>query len=395
MDTPRVVALLTAVVGIGALSIDMFLPSLPAIARQFGSGEATVQLAITLFLLTYAAAQLVFGPLSDRFGRRPALLGGLALYLLGSGLCFLSPNVEVLVAARMIQGVGAGSGPVVGRAIVRDVYPRERAAHVFALMGIAQAVTPILAPILGGYLQGAFGWHSVFGVLAAFALVFLAGCWLLVRETAPAPDPAALHPARLATNVRGLLANPAYVGYLLVATAIFSGQFAFISGSAFVLIGLLRVSPEAYGLAFGLVACGIMAGSFLASRYTACLGIGRMLLLGTALAAAAGATMAVLAVLVPAAPALAATAGLIGPMLVYAVALGVVLPNALAGAIGPFPRMAGLASAVIGCLMMTGSAGYSIAVSAFYDGTARPMTGAIAVAGAASLAACAALLRRS
>lgn len=389
MASARVTILLTAVVGIGALSIDMFLPSLPSIARQFGSQSATVQLAITLFLMAYAGSQLVFGPVSDRFGRRPVLLGGLALYLAGAVLCTLAPSVEVLIAARMIQGVGAGSGPVVGRAIVRDVYSRERAARVLALMGTAQALTPILAPILGGTLHAWFGWRSVFAVLAGFGFVFLAGCWLLVQETVPSADLVSLHPARLSANVRAMLRHPGFLGYVLLATLIFSGQFAFISGSAFVLIDLMHLSPDVYGFAFGLVACGIMAGSYLAARFTPRLGIRRMILLGAAVAAVAGTAMAALAALGG-----TSVAGVILPMLLYAVSVGLVLPNAIAGAISPFPRTAGLASAVIGFLMMTGSAGYSIAVSGIYDGTARPMTGAIALCGIAALIGYVLLLRR-
>jgi DHA1 family bicyclomycin/chloramphenicol resistance-like MFS transporter len=388
MASARVTLLLAAVVGIGALSIDMFLPSLPSISREFGSRPATVQLAITLFLMAYAGSQIVFGPLSDRFGRRPMLLAGLALYLAGAVACFLAPSVEVLIAARIVQGVGAGSGPVVGRAIVRDVYPRERAARVLAVMGTAQALTPILAPILGGTLHRWFGWHSVFAVLAGFGLVFLTGCWLWVRETLPAPDLVSLHPARLAGNVRGMLRHPGFLGYVLLATLIFSGQFAFISGSAFVLIDLMHLSPDAYGFGFGLVACGIMAGSFLSARYTPRLGIRRMILSGAGVAAVAGTAMAALAAIGWASP-----AGVIGPMLLYAISVGLVLPNAIAGAISPFPHAAGLASAVIGFLMMTGSAGYSIAVSGFYDGTARPMTGAIALCGTAALIGYAVLLR--
>jgi MFS transporter, DHA1 family, multidrug resistance protein len=388
VQNAHVAALLTAVVGIGALSIDMFLPSLPSIAAEFHASSATVQLAITLFMASYAAAQLAFGPLSDRYGRRPMLLAGLAVYVAGALLCLVSPNVEVLIAARILQGVGAGSGPVLGRAIVRDVYPRERAARVFALMGTAQALTPILAPILGGYLHEAFGWHSVFGVLSGFGVLFLGGCWWLVPESIRNRDSHALHPSRLIANAAGLVADPGFSGYVLVATLMFSGQFAFISGSAFVLIDLLHVRPDVYGLAFGFVAFGIMIGSTLAAQFTHRLGMVRVIFFGTVLGALSGTLMAAIALAGAMTP-----LGVIVPMFGFALAVGLVMPNAMAGAIGPFPHMAGLASAVLGFLMMTGSAAYSIAVSLFLDGTARPMATAVAVSGLAALACGIALVR--
>jgi len=384
----RVAALLTAIVGIGALSIDMFLPSLPAMARHFRTSDATAQLTITLFLASFAAAQLVFGPVSDRFGRRPVLLGGLALYVAGGAGCCLAPSIPALVAARVVQGLGAGTGPVIGRAIVRDLYHEHRAARVLSLMATAQALTPVLAPILGGYLHVWFGWRSVFVVLAAAGALFLGGAWLLVAETARARDAEALQPARLAGNAGRLLADPTFLGNALAVMLVFSGQFAFISGSAFVFIGLLRVSPDAFGYCFGLVAFGLMTGAFASARFTIRLGTRRLILAGALLAAGAGTTMAALvlagSVTLP---------GLLAPMYLYAVAAGLVMPNGMAAAIGPFPRMAGLASALLGFLQMTGSALYSIGVSRLYDGTARPMTWAIALSGLACLGCYLVLIR--
>ncbi len=389
MTSRRVGVLLTAIVGIGALSIDMLLPSLPTMVRHFHSDAPTVQLTVTLFLIGFACAQLVFGPVSDRFGRRRALLGGLSLYGLGALGCAIAPSVEVLVLARVVQGLGAGSGPAVGRAIVRDVYAPEHGARVLALMTMAQALTPILAPILGGYLQVWIGWRSVFSVQVAFALLFLVAAAVTLRETVAAHDPRALHPRTLVRNARALLADPHYVGFTLVVALVFSGQFAFISGSAFVLIGLLRLSPDVYGYCFGAVAFGLMTGSFLTARHTLRVGARRLISLGAALSAVAGCVMFAL----PLAGSVSVL-GIVGPMYLYAVGAGIVMPSGMAGAIGPFPRVAGLASAVLGFLQMAGSALYSIGVSRLYDGTARPMTGAIAVSGVACLASYAVLLRR-
>ena len=384
-----VAVLLTAVVAIGSLSIDMALPSLPATAQALETSPATVQLTVTLFLAGFAVAQLVHGPLSDRVGRRRVLLGGLLVYVVGGLACWAAPSARLLVAGRVLQALGAGSGPVVGRAVIRDLYEPARAARVLGYMGTAMALTPILAPIVGGVVHVAFGWRAVYLTLATFGAAFLGLATLLVPETNRRRDPDALRPGHLATNAADLVRDPAFLGYTLVVALMFGGQFAFISGSAFVLIEVLRVPPDVYGLCFGLVAFGIMTGSFLAARLTARAGIDRMIAAATGLGAAAGCLMAALAWTgmwtVPA---------VIGPMYGFAVGVGIVLPTAIAGAIGPFPRTAGLASAVLGFLQLTAASTYGIVVGRLYDGTPVPMAVAIAGAGLAAAGAHAWLRRR-
>jgi DHA1 family bicyclomycin/chloramphenicol resistance-like MFS transporter len=256
-------------------------------------------------------------------------------------------------------------------------------------MGTAMALTPILAPIVGGVVHVALGWRAVYLTLAAFGALFLALAALLVPETNRRRDPDALRPGHLATNAADLLRDPAFLGYTLVVALMFGGQFAFISGSAFVLIEVLRMPPAVYGLCFGLVAFGIMTGSFLAARFAPRVGIDRLIAAATGLGAAAGALMAALAWAgvwtVPA---------VIGPMYAFAVGVGIVLPTAIAGAIGPFPRTAGLASAVLGFLQLTAAATYGMLVGRLYDGTPVPMAGAIAAAGLAAAGAHARLRRR-
>jgi DHA1 family bicyclomycin/chloramphenicol resistance-like MFS transporter len=367
----------------------MTLPSLPATAVALGTSPATVQLTVTLFLAAFAVAQLVHGPLSDRIGRRRVLLGGLLVYLAGGLACWAAPSAPLLIAGRLLQALGAGSGPVVGRAMIRDLYEPAEAARVLGYMGTAMALTPILAPIVGGVVHVALGWRAVYLILAAFGALFLALAALLVPETNRRRDPDALRPGHLATNAADLLRDPAFLGYTLVVALMFGGQFAFISGSAFVLIEVLRMPPAIYGLCFGLVAFGIMTGSFLAARFAPRVGIDRLIAAATRLGGAAGALMATLAWAgvwtVPA---------VIGPMYVFAVGVGIVLPTAIAGAIGPFPRTAGLASAVLGFLQLTAAATYGMLVGRLYDGTPVPMAGAIAAAGLAAAGAHARLRRR-
>jgi DHA1 family bicyclomycin/chloramphenicol resistance-like MFS transporter len=378
--------LLTAVVGLGALSIDMFLPSLPAMTAAFGSDAATAQLTVTLFLAGLAASQLAWGPLSDRLGRRRVLLAGLAVYATAGTACAFAPTMGLLIAARVVQALGAGSGPVIARAVVRDLYAPERAARVLAAMGTAQALTPILAPILGGWVHVLAGWRAVFVVLGAFGAAFLVTAWRVVPETnVYAGAPAAGERGRAAD----LLRHPRYVAYVAAAALMFGGQFAFITGSSFALITILGVSPTVYGVCFGAVAAGLMAGNAVSVRVGPRLGIDAMIRGGTLIGTAAGLVMAGLAW-----AGVASVASVVAPMFCYAFGLGWVLPNAMAGAVGPFPRMAGLAAAGAGFVQLTGSALYAIAVSHTYDGTLRPMTTAVATASAAACVTFALLTRR-
>jgi DHA1 family bicyclomycin/chloramphenicol resistance-like MFS transporter len=371
--------LLTAIVGVGALSIDMFLPSLPTIAEVLGSDAATAQLTVTLFLAGLAVSQLAWGPLSDRFGRRRVLLAGLTLYALAGIACAFVPGIAGLIAARIVQALGAGSGPVIARAVVRDLYEPAHAARILAAMGTAQALTPILAPVIGGWVHALAGWHAVFLVQGAFGAVFVLTALAVVPETNVYAGVSVSEPDR--RRLARLLGHPRYLAYVLVAALMFGGQFAFITGSSFALIGLLGISPTIYGLCFAAVATGLMAGNFVSVRIGARIGIDTMLRAGTTIGAAAGIVMASLAW-----AGVASVPSVIVPMFGFAFGLGFVLPNAAAGAIGPFPRMAGLASAVLGFVQLSGSALYAVGVSRFYDGTLRPMTTAVATAGVAGLA---------
>jgi DHA1 family bicyclomycin/chloramphenicol resistance-like MFS transporter len=269
---------------------------------------------------------------------------------------------------------------VVARAVVRDLYERERAARVFSYMSMVQSLNPMLAPVVGGYVHEAFGWRAVFYVLAGFGILFVTLMTVGVRETNVRRDLTALQPGAMGRNLAVLLGDRGYLAYVVVNALMFGGQFAFISGSSFVLIGVLGVSPSAFGFCFGAVALGIMTGTLLSGRFGGRLGLDRTILCGTALGATAGLALAALAW-----SGVLTVAAVIAPMYVFALGLGLTLPNGMAGAIGPFPRMAGLAAAVAGFLQMTGSALYSVAVGRFYDGTARPMTTAIALAGVGAL----------
>jgi DHA1 family bicyclomycin/chloramphenicol resistance-like MFS transporter len=383
-----VAVLLTGLVALGPLSTDMYLPSLPAMKADLATDVAAVQATLSVFLLGLAVSNLFYGPLSDRFGRRPVLLGGVFLYVAAGAACAFAPSIGFLVAARALQGVGAASGMVLGRAVVRDIHGRERAAQVLAYMGTAMGAAPMIAPVAGGYLAAAFGWRANFVALTAFGAAILLALWAGLEETNRWRDPNAVSPGRIALNYGALLSRREYVGYVCAVGFVYSGLFSFISASSFVLVEFVGIPAEWFGYCFGTVVLGYMLGTFVAGRVTGRLGIPAMVLAGTLICAAAGALMTVFAL-----AGWVHVAAIVGPMFLYMVGTGWVMPNATAGAIGPFPEKAGAAAALLGFLEMTLAAGVGAAVGRLHDGTQWPMALAILASGVAALALCVLLVR--
>jgi DHA1 family bicyclomycin/chloramphenicol resistance-like MFS transporter len=387
-----VTALLTALVGLGPISTDLYLPSLPAMAGSFGAGVEHVQLTLSLFLVGFALAQLLYGPMSDRFGRRPALIAGLVVYLLASAACAAAGSIELLIAGRVVQAFGACAGPVVCRAVVRDVHGhgakgREGAARVLAYMSMATALAPALGPILGGFLEVWFGWRSNFLALTAYGAAGLAATLAMLPETNLLRVPEAMRPARMLATYASLLGHRAYIGFVLCCAFGYSGIFAFISASSYVFVEHFGLAPSLYGFCFAAIVVGYMVGTLIAGRLTRRLGLERMVRLGALTASAGGLTLAALAW-----GGSDGIAAVLAPMVLFMAGIGMVLPNSIAGAIQPFPAAAGAASALLGFVQMTVAAGVGVALSRAHDGTARPMAAAIAILAVLVLAAHAALV---
>ena len=340
-------ALLTTLVALGPLSTDLYLPSLPTLVEVFATDAAWVQLTLSVFLAGFAVAQLAYGALSDRYGRRPVMLGGLALYLLASIACLFATSIEMLIGARFLQAVGACAGPVLGRAIVRDVWGPADAVRVLAYVSGAMAVAPLVGPTLGGFLTVLFGWQANFAVLVLFSALQVSAVWLWLGESNTHPDPAATRPGRILGNFGILLADRNYVGYLLCLAFSYSALFAFISGSAFVLIGRFGLRPEVYGLCFGLVVAGYIAGTMISGRLVSRYGGDRLLLVGGWVGALAGLAMWGLDL-----AGVRTLTAILAPMVGATVAVGMVMPNAVGRALAPYPRMAGAASALMGFAQM-------------------------------------------
>jgi DHA1 family bicyclomycin/chloramphenicol resistance-like MFS transporter len=378
--------LLAGLIALGPLSTDLYLPALPAIATAFGTDAAGVQWTLSGFLLVFAPSQLVYGPVADRFGRRPAMLWGLGLFLAGTVACAVAPSLAALIAARMVQAVGACAGPVVARSIVRDTVPPERAPAVFATMAGLMSLAPAIGPILGGVVTALSGWRATFVLLgvAAFALTVVVTRRL--AETAPSLDADALAPRRLATVYAALLADRWFTGHAAVATASYTGLFCFISGSSHVIQNGLGFGPEVYGVVFAAAVAGYVAGSLIVRRISGRVPPRRMMQAGSLWCLCFGWSGPVMLAL--AGPSLA-TVSL--PLILYMLGFAVTQPNAQAGAISHFPTLAGRASALLGFVQWSVAALAGLALGLVLDEQGWAMALGIALSGTAAALAVALL----
>jgi len=368
---PGFVILLTALTALGPVSTDFYLPSLPNIARYFAVGEAEAQLTLSGFLICFAATMLVFGPLSDRFGRKPVMLGGLTIFTIASAACALAGSIDQLIIARMFQAIGAGAGPVISRAVVRDRFGAGGASRVLSYLAAAMTLAPAIGPILGGYLQERFGWQSIFWAISLYGATAV-GCaaWRL-PESHPPANRTSHGPIAMLRTYGMLLRHKRYVGFVLCQTFSYSGIFCFISGSSFVFINVLGVAPAHFGWCFSVFVIGYLIGTVLSTRLTHRIGIDGMVRLGSVVALAATVLLLLVAIFAP------SVAGLLAPLMAYMIGIGLASPNSQAGAIGPFPKAAGAASSLLGFLQMSIAAGVGTILGSIEAQTAWPMALAI------------------
>ena len=373
-------ALLTALVALGQISTSIYIPSMPSIVVDLATTPDRVNLTLTGFLLGFALCQMIFGPISDRFGRRPVLFVGLGSYLAASLLCALAPGIGVLIAGRVLQGMAACAGPVLGRAIVRDIYGPSRTAAAMAYIGAALAISPAVAPIIGGYLQVWFGWRAAFVFLTVVGTLIFVATWLLLAETNPGDRRSESGARGLLNACVTLLRDRRYLGYTLVVAFVFAGLMAFAAGGPFVFIELLGLSPDNYGMLSVFTVAAYLASSLAAGRLAGRLALHRLALLGIIGALVGGGAMVALAAF--ASP---SVVGVVAPMAVFTAGLGVALPAGIAGAMAPFPHIAGAASALLGFIQMLVAAAASLAVGVLPHGSALPMATVVAAGAAAAL----------
>lgn len=364
-------------VGVGfallPLSTDLYLAALPALRREFATGVAEVQLTLSVFIAAFALSQLAYGPLSDRYGRRPVLLAGVAIYVAATLFCAVAQSIELLLVGRFLQAVGACSGQVIGRAIIRDVHGAQGAARMLGYITAGTALAPVFGPALGGLLTVAFGWRANFALLAVVGALLLAAAARLLAESNAHRDPHATAPRALARNYATLLADRRFTGHALCVAASYGGVFAWISGSSFLLIESLGVPVAWFGVWFGLSVIPYVAANLVTGRLVTRIGPHRILRVGVGIAVAAGVLFAALAL-----AGLHTLSALLLPVSIFLFATGLNLPCAMAGAIGPFPKLAGTASALMGFMQMAAGAAVGIAVGRLHDGTPVPTALAIA-----------------
>lgn len=371
------IALLTLLIVLGQMSTSLYTPSLPSMADALAADPSEVKLTMTVFLLAFAVAQLVYGPLADRLGRRPTLIGGLLIYVLGTLVCALAPTLLVLILGRAIQAIGACAAPAIARAVVRDRYDRSEAARVLSVIGLAMAAGPVLGPLLGGKLQVLFGWRAGFVFLVLFGLAMLVAVIQYLAESLAEPDPNATDLSRLAVNSAVLLSDRAYVGYCLIVGFCFGGLFAYTTGAPFVLIELIGLRPDVFGSLFLFTVAGYAIGMAASGQLVRRLDLDHLIAIGAVIMVLGGAAMwAVVET------GHLSTALIVGTMSIYTLGFGVVLPNAMAAAMAPYPGMAGMASAWLGFAQMGVAALGSYAVGLLYDQTATPVAAIVAISAA-------------
>jgi DHA1 family bicyclomycin/chloramphenicol resistance-like MFS transporter len=367
--------LLAMLTALGPLSMDMFLPSLPDIARALMAPTARVQLTVSSYLIGFAAGQMIYGPLSDRYGRRPVLLAALALYLTSTLGCAAAQSVDLLIGARFLQGIGGSGSIVLSRAIVRDLYSGVRAARELSLLGSISAFAPLVAPMIGGVLQTAFGWRVSFVVMAAAAIVAALVAARLLPETLRRQAGAVMSIRSMIAGYGTVLRHPEFLVYLGILTVSYAGLFAWISGASVVLQSVYGLSAVTFGFTFSLGAGGYMVGATIAARLVVRLGLNRTMGIGVIVIALGG--LALVAVVAAGIPGI----WLVAAMALYLAGLGLAMPQAMAAALTPFPDRAGTAASLMGLIQQTVAAVVAAAVGNYLGRSAWPVAGVVATMG--------------
>ena len=369
----RIFFTLAAMAAFAPMAIDLYLPSLPQMAAHFGTSADDVQRTLSVFLLGFAAGMLVYGPLSDRFGRRQLILQGIGLFVFASVACALAQSVEQLLLFRALQALGGGAAGALSRAIVKDLAEPVAAARVMATIGLVTSLAPLLAPILGGVLLTFAGWRLEFWALALFGVLTWLSVYFFVPETRYShPGPTSL--AKAFGAYGQMLAKPQAVALLMAGGAGFAAMFAYITGTPFVYIEYYGIDPQVYGFLFGVNVFAIMAGGFTTSRFVSRFGPRRLQFVGGCLTMA-GALIVGLSVL----DAPNRFWVLILGLLLVVGAIGFLSSNCVAVLMGMFPNNAGAASALFGSMQFGLGALASWGVSYLHDQTPAAMAKVILV----------------
>ena len=344
--------IITALTALGSISVSMYLPSLPSMATALHASPGAIKMSLTAFLFVFATSQIVYGPLSDRFGRKAPVVAGLVIYIAGSLLCATATEVTMLVAARIVEALGAAAGPALGRAIARDIYSGAQLTSSLAMIAAAVALSPMLGPVAGGYLQAGFGWHATFYVLSLAGLCLLLATLLLLPETNAQRSADGLKAATIRRNYVLLLSDSEYISSLLCGGLLTAGNFAWTAIAPFLFAVRYGFSPDQYGNIALFVGGGYLIGTFLCGRLSSRVAAPVLVYSGLGCALLSSVVIAALSL---------HHVGywpIIGTMMLFTVGMGIVIPMAAACALSLHPEIAGSAAGLLGSLQIfTGALG--------------------------------------
>lgn len=363
----RLIVLLAATSALGPAGMQILLPALPVIQDDFSVSNDVAQLTLSLSMFSIAIGTLVYGPLSDKYGRKPIMLLGILITIVGSFFCYLADSITLLIIGRIIQAFGGAVGLVLARAIVRDVYSAEEAARVIATLVMVMVVIPMLSPALGGELMARFGWESVFLIVASGSLIIFVLLIMGQPETLASPVPFEGIGSMLRTYA-SLFKSRAFCGYAFCITFVSVVFFSFISAAPEIMVSVMNRPPTEYGYYFVMIPLGFMAGNYVARHYGNSVSINAMI--------ASGATIAIIGIGIAIILGLAGVShplSLFIPVSIAVFGNGITLPNAQAAAINEFPQYAGSASGLTGFLQMAVSAVAAQLVAFIFNGTAYPL----------------------
>jgi DHA1 family bicyclomycin/chloramphenicol resistance-like MFS transporter len=378
--TPVLLGVLALLSAFTPLSIDMYLPALPVIAVDLHGTAGDIQLTLSAFMIAFGFGQIFYGPAGDRFGRRPVILGGVAIYVVTSLGCAFAAEAGHLVLLRFLQGLSACGGVVLARTMVRDLAERDQAARAMSLMMACTSIAPMLAPLIGGQILWFWGWRAIFWVLALIGVIALAAAYVRLPETLRPEYRQPLNIASILKRFGELFRHRAFMGYAFTSSFQFAALLSFLSGSPFVFIEKYGIAPRDYGLIFGGMIVFMTIGSLLNARFVRVFGAGAILRYAVIVPLVVGPAALVMGLI----EARYGTIGMwpfllcFGPQIATISLIG---PNAMAMALQRYPHMAGTASSLMGVMQFGLGAVFGAVVGQTYDGTIGPMTLAMGIAG--------------